>query len=440
MKILEIETSFGQKAFEKIVDRHTTVKEYGWDYCVCVDDSFFQEKLSKAGIRAFVFKDFLPGKETYFSEIITETAHNDSVSKDVILPLQFYYNEYFSSNHKTKEKYRKWVYLSEKLAHRIIDMLNPDFILQTQGAEIIRIAFEEAARKKSIPAYYEGFSPYYGNKSFYPERYADSWLTKEPDESDIEKAETWLNEITTQSICWSKYISREKNRERRFRNIKRYLKKRDSVFAKNSFYEIAKNHFLKRWESFKRRSWYVLKRKNLSVPAQPFLFFPLHLPYESQVTLRSNNLIIQSALIALISTMLPEKFSLVIKEHPDNIGRLAKWELAYVRKFPNVYLVPPDIHPHKVIKKSCGIITINSTAGFEGIIFDKPVFVLGRVFYANQGVTIDIDNIKDIPVHLDTLEGYKLDRPLKINLLAKVIANSYTNVCEFIKINKTDIF
>ena len=50
----------------------------------------------------------------------------------------------------------------------------------------------------------------------------------------------------------------------------------------------------------------------------------------------------------------------------------------------------------KLISDSLGVITINGTAGFEGLLMNKPVFCFGHSFYSGfEGVNF-VSHIKDL--------------------------------------------
>jgi len=62
-----------------------------------------------------------------------------------------------------------------------------------------------------------------------------------------------------------------------------------------------------------------------------------------------------------------------------------------------VVLLHPQTHSHELIQKSSGTIVINSTVGFESILYQKPVVVLGKPFYKGLGLTVDVDDYFYLP-------------------------------------------
>ena len=70
--------------------------------------------------------------------------------------------------------------------------------------------------------------------------------------------------------------------------------------------------------------------------------------------------------------------------------------LAKIARIPNVRLIDPRIPAHTLIAASQAVTVINSTVGFEGLLYGKPVIALGRVFYRGWGVTTDVDQLADL--------------------------------------------
>ncbi len=76
---------------------------------------------------------------------------------------------------------------------------------------------------------------------------------------------------------------------------------------------------------------------------------------------------------------------LVAKFHPYERPNV---QLAYrdlPRRYPRVCFVS-SIPMAKLVARASAVVTINSTAGFEAMLYDKPVLALGRNFYTVPGV------------------------------------------------------
>lgn len=123
--------------------------------------------------------------------------------------------------------------------------------------------------------------------------------------------------------------------------------------------------------------------------SQKFVYFPLQTPDDAQITARGIEFEQQDEWAVTCARALPKGVKLYVKEHPQGIGAYPlKW-YANMRREPNIEILPPSVSSHDLIKNSLCVITINSTAGWESILYRKPAVVLGKPFYAGLGVTFD---------------------------------------------------
>lgn len=96
---------------------------------------------------------------------------------------------------------------------------------------------------------------------------------------------------------------------------------------------------------------------------------------------------------------LGDNYRLVAKLHPADFRHTAYAALA--RELPDVLFVTH--HPVKELLEHCqAVITINSTVGFEGLIYHKPVITLGRNFYTVPGITFPVTDLGSLPDTLKT--------------------------------------
>jgi len=159
------------------------------------------------------------------------------------------------------------------------------------------------------------------------------------------------------------------------------------------------------------------KRGNRLVPStiptlpHEFAFFPLQVRDDSQLTVHSpiygNRL---EAAIADIHRALQEVapgLPLVIKLHPADRKKTDYDPL--VRAYPDlIWIGAGDVR--NVLPRSSLVITINSTVGVEGLIFGKPVVVLGNSFYGFDGLVHHVRDRTDLPKVLRTARNNPPDR------------------------------
>ncbi len=120
-------------------------------------------------------------------------------------------------------------------------------------------------------------------------------------------------------------------------------------------------------------------------PNVPYLFLGFHLTNESTVTLRSMPYTNQVFLADCISRVLPHRYSLYVREHPTWRKRFSLDFLAYLKRLPNVRLIPANVSIHEILKNAKGIVTFNSTTGIEALMYGKPVLSFApNVYYKHH--------------------------------------------------------
>lgn len=147
---------------------------------------------------------------------------------------------------------------------------------------------------------------------------------------------------------------------------------------------------------------YVRKLLIKSIIVEPkyrnelYFLFPLHYIEDAQITFREPTLN-QFELIKNISRALPLDYKLYVKPHPHYFGTDVSFKkMASLSKLNNVRIINPNIHPIKLIKHSKGVITVNSTTGFESLIQGIPVITFGHDFYCKKDLCYVIRDINNL--------------------------------------------
>ena len=123
------------------------------------------------------------------------------------------------------------------------------------------------------------------------------------------------------------------------------------------------------------------------LPATPFLFCPLQVPSDSQVTLFSGWTGGMGGFLGALTeaaTKLPAGWHLRVKEHPSARTRLTA-ALAPLTATGRV-VIDNATDSFAQLQASRGVVTLNSSMGLQAFFHDKPVVVLGRAFFARQGL------------------------------------------------------
>lgn len=131
---------------------------------------------------------------------------------------------------------------------------------------------------------------------------------------------------------------------------------------------------------------------------RPFVFYPVHVAHDTQVAVRAHQWENQLALIEHIASSLPYGYELAIKEHPAQVGALGPDELGtLLRRRREVRLLDPNLHAHAVLPRCAAVTTINSTTGFESLVFGKPTVTFGHSPYRGLGLTFDVTDAFETP-------------------------------------------
>jgi hypothetical protein len=133
-------------------------------------------------------------------------------------------------------------------------------------------------------------------------------------------------------------------------------------------------------------------------PDERYYFFPLHLADDSAITIRAPQFQRQEEIVRYVAErVLPVGVKLYVKPHIAAMHAYSHAMLSEIANIPNVRLVDARIVSHGLIKNAEAMIVINSTVGFESLLYGKPVVALGRVFYRGHGLTTDVDQLADLP-------------------------------------------
>ncbi len=147
------------------------------------------------------------------------------------------------------------------------------------------------------------------------------------------------------------------------------------------------------WSSLRLRGHYVALDD-----CKPFVYYPLHVPGDMALTLRSPQFLDQLALVDFICRSVPPTHQVAVKEHPAMVGAIdADRVLALLRRHDNLVLLPPSTNNYKVLARADLVVSVNSKSGAEAALIGKPVLVLGDAFYRRSPLVTAIDRLQDLP-------------------------------------------
>lgn len=197
-------------------------------------------------------------------------------------------------------------------------------------------------------------------------------------------------------------------------------KLRDPYNLRRLIEKLADKYLLRRREVFSHIGLHVARHLRMvtterrlrgtyrALPAdRPFVYFPLHVPADVALTLRSPAFLDQYALIEALAAMLPEGVDLAIKEHPALVGALDRARAqAMLARCPNLLLLNPALNNFAVMDRAAAVVTVNSKSGAEAALLGRPVVVLGDAFYRRAPLVRSVDGLEAArPLLLEALEG-----------------------------------
>ncbi|RLA64060.1 MAG: hypothetical protein DRQ88_11530 [Epsilonproteobacteria bacterium] len=132
---------------------------------------------------------------------------------------------------------------------------------------------------------------------------------------------------------------------------------------------------------------------------EKYIFFPLHVEWDSPILVWNPLFINQLFLIKIIARSLPSDTTLYVKEHISDIGGTPLTQLKKIQDTPKVKLINPQEDSHKLIKNSEIVLVIAGTAGWEGVLMEKPVISVGNTYYSKLTW-----NVRDLTQLQDTIK------------------------------------
>ncbi|MGQ0429833.1 MAG: capsular polysaccharide export protein, LipB/KpsS family [Gammaproteobacteria bacterium] len=146
---------------------------------------------------------------------------------------------------------------------------------------------------------------------------------------------------------------------------------------------------------------YWRARKTMPPAGTPFVYFPLHLQPEATTLPMGDVFVDQYWAVEMLAGALPDGWMIVLKEHP--VQRMAKRDYGFYERLgrmPQVRLVSRSTDTFRLHEESRAVATITGTAGWEGLLLDKPVIVFGNAFYRGAPGTINVDDPAELRAQL----------------------------------------
>jgi hypothetical protein len=161
------------------------------------------------------------------------------------------------------------------------------------------------------------------------------------------------------------------------------------------------------------------------LPDRPFVYFPLQVADDYKILKLRPHCVHQEAIVEQVADALPPGVDIVVKEHPMSIGRNRLGMLRRLSKPPHIHLVDPRRSSLELAQASAGVVTISSSVGLEALLCNKPVLTLATPFYAGYGVTVDLEDLREISEKVPELLGFSPDRERSRRFLHAAMRRCY---------------
>jgi hypothetical protein len=221
------------------------------------------------------------------------------------------------------------------------------------------------------------------------------WEGFEPSPEQLEYARQLVEQVTSSELQFSepRDLTLNLGRVRNFgRLLLREVRRSEPGAANAHTFTFARDFALQ------RARLVVLRRlARRRAAAGRTIFYPLHGSGDSQITIRGDAFRDQLALVDLLASMLPYGYRLLVKPHPIYAGEVPLARLlALRRRRPALEILDASVHAHELLRSVSAVVCVNSTTGFEALMFGVPVVTLGKSLYRGRGLTYDVGDLADL--------------------------------------------
>ena len=279
-------------------------------------------------------------------------------------------------------------------------------VVQELGGFLSVIACFYAARKRGIRNWFIEPSFFRGRLYYTPDSLAAPDTMATPAEPVSPEVRGYLDDTLRQRAIvipqkdrhqYSAAFSKIANA----RNARRLAEKLWDQFALGKHQEFGHNLRHARAHAAMALGATRLKKLYRPMPETPFVYYPLHVPADMALTLRSPEYLDQVATIDFLLRTLPDTHVLVVKEHPAQIGAISAGRLfELARRFDNFVLLPPQTNNYAVLGRADAVVSVNSKSGAEAVLLGKPVVVMGDAFYRSCPLVFAVNRLSDVPQRL----------------------------------------
>ena len=300
-----------------------------------------------------------------------------------------------------------------KFFELVLDEVNPDYLIITltwqhhgellrqickaRGIKILMINTSELGGGSKNWTISEEF----GKNDFDDKQEND--IDKEITFEELRKhLDNWGNNANVKKFNTNKADDEKIQRLRAGLNV--LSSKNENVETHFSYYgrtrkKIIKNELMAEVNIKKRKSFIDKNLHKTYDKNEKIIFFPLHQEQERALLISAPFFTNQIETIEHVVKSIPIGYKLFVKEHP--LMKMRGWrEISDYKKIinlPNVKMINPDVNSLELIKNCKLIISINSTAGFEALFYNKPSINFQKRGYSEISSSFVVNELNNLP-------------------------------------------
>ena len=115
--------------------------------------------------------------------------------------------------------------------------------------------------------------------------------------------------------------------------------------------------------------------------SRKFFYLPLHYTPEVTDMFYGSEYSHHEGFVMNLAKRLPSDCCLYVKDHTSMVGLRTLSFYSRLKKQYNIEMINPNVSTFDLLGKCEAVVTVTGTAGWEGYLMNKPVVVLGDVFY-----------------------------------------------------------
>ena len=375
-------------------------------------------------------------KVSGFSQDLVEKEFNKQIEK-----LNVEYPQLLLSHEKKAFNLNDEELLKEKFVQfsKVFQNTLPSILRESQNV----VAFQELGGFVSVlTAFYNfryyGIDNYFAEPSFFRGRFL---LQKNTIKAPKINSITLESEVTEEVLVYLKntkdsgsLVIPEKDKSHFQNPLKKILSRRNiNRLIEKSWEKYAR----KQKEEFNHIGYHVkkhlkmllnealLKRIERPLPETKFVYFPLHVPADVALTIRSPEYLDQLSLIDYIARCVPLNYLLCVKEHPALVGGVEFDKVKeLIKRNQNIVWLDHKINNLEVLESASAVITINSKSGAEALMMGTPVLCLGDAFYNTFSQVKTLDKYNELPNVIKDIDTWARPDERHVNRFFQDVYNS----------------